>query len=263
MRYVALSLPLLFGCSADDSASDAGSTAVISDSADAAGSGDDSVEDTGACDPGSPGCSCGPSGMCLDPLICVADICAWPPDPDGGEDDSAEDADADGGETSGPGDDGSPATCNDNDDCALQRACSVDGVCEDARDLAYEIRVPTWAPSTCDGGVVDGDADLYWSLMLGTVELGSSDWEQGGCPGSWPTDTVCVPASGLNGAWFLGLWDEDGDEDALVDALWWDDDADTVPDPIRAYILHDGVWDGTTANGGDLRVEFTVVAGCN
>lgn len=211
--------------------------------------------DTGSCEPGSPGCACA-NGMCLDPLVCLLDECVWPPPPDdGGNDESSSGGD----ESTGT----EPEPCSSNDECGGSYVCNTDGTCVFARDASYEIRVPNWDPGVgCDDGIFSGDADLYWNLTLGGVDWGGSGWVQGGCPGSWPNDSVCVPATNLYDGWYLEARDEDGDYDPPADTLWWDDDLDSVPDPISVSILHDGVYTAGTGSGGTLRVELAVVEAC-
>lgn len=154
------------------------------------------------------------------------------------------------------------ATASTKDDCDWYEVCGVDGICIDALDAAYEVRVPNWAPNTCDGGPIDGDADLYWELVLDGVTIGRSGWVQGGCPGNW-TDVVCVQQGLFSENFYLVAYDEDdGTAPDLMDTLWWDDDMNSAPDPIDPYLLHGGGIETDTGSGGHVRVEFTVVAGC-
>jgi hypothetical protein len=252
-RVLLMTVTILAACGGDD---DGGQASASLTTTATTMSTSDGGDETGPCDPGSPGCSCA-NGMCLDPLVCVDDVCVWPPPPpttdDGGTDTS-------GGDTTG--DETGPPTCSQSNDCDWFDVCGVDGTCVDALDAAYEIRVPNWRPNTCDGGPLDGDADLYWRLDLDGVEIGRSGWVQGGCPGSW-TDVMCVAEGEFAENFYLSTRDDDdGTDDDLMDALWWDYDVNSAPDPIDPYYLHEGVIDTDTGSGGHVRVEFTVVDGC-
>lgn len=122
--------------------------------------------------------------------------------------------------------------------------------------------MPSWTPGTgCSGGTLEGDADLYWQLLLDGVDVAHSSWTQGGCPGSWNV-TVCVPEASFYGTFFLGAWDEDGADDYLQDSMWWDFDGNTIADPLDPFWLHMRGYDGPTGSGGQVRVTFDVVAGC-
>ena len=251
MKRIAIATVFLLGCGGEDDGGQDGTSEP--------GPGSSLSSDEGACDPGSPGCACA-NGMCLDPLVCLADECVWPPPPPSTSGESMDESSSDGGEESTGGE---PPPCSDNDQCGQAQVCNTDGTCIFARDASFEIRVPNWNPGIgCDDGIFSGDADLYWNLHLGTADFGSSTWVQGGCPGSWPNDTICVPVNGFYDGFYLQARDEDGDYDPPADTLWWDNDEDGEPDPIGVRFLHDGVYDGGTGSGGTLRVEFTVVPSC-
>lgn len=261
--YVAL------GCLVDEGAEDGGETMASSVSLTATStpntstpntSATDSADDeTGVCELGSSGCACD-DGYCSDPLVCLADICTWPPSGDDGPPVDTGD-DASGGMDSGD-DSGSP-TCVENSDCAESEACGADNVCAYAFDLAYEIRVPGWWPASCVDNGLDADADLWWQLQLDGFAIAESGWLQGGCPGSWPGTTGCIPQGGFYSAFALYAWDEDGAEDDLRDILWWDYDDDGYADVLSLEHLHAGLYDGVTNSGGTVVIEFTVVDGCN
>lgn len=203
--------------------------------------------------------------QCLSPLVCMDDVCAWPPPPTTSADESDDGSSGETSTTDDGGSDSGPATCTEDADCpsVLELCRQADGVCIDVRDAVYEIRVPSWSPGTgCGGGTFEGDADLYWSLMLGGTEVAVSSWVRGGCPGSWPSTTRCVPPASFHEPFFLGTWDEDGADDTLQDSLWWDGDGNTLADPIDPFILVEGVYDGATGSGGQVQIEFIVVETC-
>lgn len=256
-------LPLaIVGCApAEDSMDAAGDSAgddAPSGSEDGT-SADELGDDTG-CEAGSPGCPCA-GGMCLAPLVCVDGMCTWPPpDPTtaGGGGSDGDDADGGADDGSDAGDD-APAGCSTHDDCAADEVCG-DGACGPAELSAYEVQVLSWIPATCSGGDgLDGDADLWWSLELDGVVVGSSDWVQGGCPGEW-AKTICVGAGGFLGSFSLDLWDAEVTSDTLHDRMWFDDDGDFVPDPIPPWLLKQDEF--RTGGGGIVRVAFNPVDGC-
>lgn len=252
-------LAVASACLVDEGSEDEGGTPA-SGVFTAAGAGDD----TGSCEAGTAGCACA-QGACLDQLVCIASICSWPPPDDDAESGSNPPVETGNDESSGvdsAGDSG-PTACADSDACAAYEVCATNNVCAYALDLAYEIRVPTWAPATCIDNVVDADADLWWQLELDGSVAGSSEWVQGGCPGNWPATSICVPAGALYASFVLLAWDEDGASDELQDVLWWDADSDRFADIIDLDLLHAGAYDGVTNTGGSVRVEFAVVDGCD
>lgn len=264
VKRALLILYVLLGCAVSDDTQNPttlGAGTETATGADAGSSDGAALDETGPCDPGTQGCTCAEGTKCINPFICVAGFCTTPPNPGDDGTPSDDGPDDTGSADTGSGSDGAPESCLSSENCPAPLACSTDGLCVDARDLAYEVTVPTWAPSTCDGGTLDGDADLFWELRIGGATVGSSTWMQGGCPGVW-RETVCVEQGGMHEPWFLVLWDEDGAEDDLMDSLWWDDDGNTLADPIDPIWLHLGGYDGTTGSGGHVRVEFGVVPFC-
>lgn len=212
--------------------------------------------ETSECEPGTLGCSC-VDAACDAPLICLDETCSSPANPtsQGAEDDSVGTATADPTTGDGP--------CATNEDCSFAEVCLLDGSCIDAGSAAYVMTVMSWAPTTCDGGRLgDGNADLKWSLELDGVVVYTSAWVQGGCRGSWPDEPVCFEAGSFLLPFELSLIDEDISAHDLVDMLWWDDDADQVPDLLPPGYLSFGEYNETTGSGGLLRIQFDLVDGC-
>lgn len=259
------------GCVVDEGAEDSGGTGgtpatgvtAASTSVPGTDAEDTGDEESGSCEPGAVGCACA-DDVCQAALVCVADICSWPP-PDGDDgSDEAPPIETGNEESSGmdTAEDSGPTACGGNSECTENEACGPDNVCVFAFDLAYEIRIPGWWPDTCVDNGLDADADLWWQLELDGVVAGESGWVQGGCPGSWPETTACIPAGGFYGAFVLYAWDEDGAEDGLRDILWWDYGGDGFADSLDPQYLHAGVYDDVTNTGGSVLIEFTVVEGC-
>jgi hypothetical protein len=248
-QRIALAFILMLGCSSDDVSGSGGEETSPTD-------GESLGDDTAGCEPGSPGCPCA-NGMCLSPLVCVADECTWPPDPidtDAGE--------ADTGDGSS-GDDGTPPACSSDDDCVDEdTVCLPDGECRHAWYGTYEVHVLTWVPTNCSGGTFDGAADLWWSLRLGEQLIFTSPWTQGGCPGHWESSVACVEGGAFFEPFVLSLYDEDNTASELFDQLWFDY-GDGAPGLFPPEHLIAGSYDGTTNNGGNVVIEFDLVDSCD
>ena len=220
------------------------------------GLGDDTGDD---CQEGQPGCPCGPFGMCLDPLVCSSDSCVWPPPTPPTDPDST--GTGTGGDEDPPPRE--PAPCTDNEGCVSDQVCGPNGMCIPARESSYHVYVARWDPTTCDGGLLDGAADLFWTLSLGGEEAYRSPWVQGGCPGRWSEDeSACIDKQRISDGFALRLYDQDLEVHDLMDQLWWDFDTDGEPDPLPVIYLHVGVFDADASGGGLVEVHFTPVPSC-
>lgn len=255
MKRITLSTFLLLGCPSSDD----GEQHEANAGTESASAGDE----TGPCAPGSAGCSC-MNDMCLSPLVCLDEICTWSPPSatDSTDSDSGDDPGSDSSSSEGSSETG-PTSCEINEDCFAHEVCRPDGTCAYAADSAFRVTVLNWIPSDCSGGPLEGYAELWWQLKIDDTVVGSSGWTQGGCPGHWEDQQICVTGGSLFGTFFLSALDEDnGTARDLMDVLWWDYDSDGVADPIDPEILHNRGYDGATGSGGHVELSFDVVDHC-
>lgn len=243
-RRIAMASLLLLGCASDpDSDED--------DTGTASADGSDGLSDTGACEPGSPGCSCA-NDMCLDPLVCLDEVCIWPPPDDAGDAPSDDSGSDDGGTTS--------IGCVEDVDCGPDDICGEPGECVAPVFSAYEVTVTSWAPTSCVDGGLGGSADLWWNLTLANAEIGRSAYIQGGCPGAWEA-RVCVPFGAFVDPFRLNLFDAEVTTDTLIDSLWVDPFDTGMPDAVPQAWLLEGAYDGPSNAGGEVHVTFERLSG--
>lgn len=237
------------------------------------------------CEPGTLYCECRPNDVCDGDLVCTPQGCedfgpsetsatddtSAPPPPTTGLDPTNPDptnpdpTDATDPDT-GPTDEstGEPPSCVTHEDCGSPLlVCLSDGSCEFAILARYLVRVTSWTPFDCSGGLADGDADLWWGLYLDNDLVTTSGWVPGGCPGAWD-HSFCVegggPGVGFATPFRLRLYDEDNTSSELHDELWWDY-GDGAPGVIPEQYLLAGEYSGPTNWSGEVNIEF-ILEGC-
>lgn len=213
----------------------------------------------GDCPPGNSGCPCANGDLCVAGLSCVESICS-------GSAPSTSGSSCVAGELGCPcaadvvlfcenpwSCDTVTETCvknpEDGDPCAANEDCPDTSVCQGLLcvpidSLYFSVTIQQFAPLSCVDEDEGGTKALFFDYFAEGEYRSSSD--DGGCPGSWPTEAIVYDSLET---FQLAIWDRDDVTHDLEASFCWGElggECEEIPDSV---IRDGGFFDGVNGQG--------------